>query len=189
MFQRGFKTRCEDLSLHVRQQLKVLPEAPLVPERLAEYLGVILWSLQDIAGLASDVRQRLEGVWSDEWSALTLVDGTSPVIVFNAAHSRRRRSSTLMHEFAHLMLEHTPGNMFFGQNGLALRTYEPNQESEANWLAGCLLLPRAALVAARKVGMSEEELCDRYGVSSEMTRFRINATGVDRQLAASDSRR
>jgi Zn-dependent peptidase ImmA (M78 family) len=129
------------------------------------------------------VRARLEGEFSSEWSAVTIVAGPNPVIVFNSSHSRRRRASTLMHELAHILLDHTPGNMFFG-GGMALRTYDPAQEAEADWLAGCLLLPREALLAARKAGDSDEALCERYCVSSEMLRFRINATGVDRQLGA-----
>jgi Zn-dependent peptidase ImmA (M78 family) len=78
--------------------------------------------------------------------------------------------------------------MFFGASGLALRTYDPAQESEADWLAGCLLLPREALLEARKRGVTDEELCGRYGVSGDMLRFRINATGVERQLGVGERR-
>ena len=187
-FPRGFKTRCEALSLQVRSRLRLRPEAVLAPEALAEDLGVALWSPQDLSGLPGDVRRRLEGESRDEWSAVTISADTNPVIVFNPTHGRRRRASTLMHELAHVLLEHTPGNMFFGPSGLALRTHNPDQESEAAWLAGCLLLPRDALLAARKRGASDEEICESYGVSRDMLRFRINATGIDRQLGAARRR-
>lgn len=183
-FPRGFKTRCEALSLQIRHRLGVGPGDVMEPEALAAYVGVTLWTLQELASLTASVRSRLEGEFSSEWSAVTIVAGSNPVIVFNSSHSRRRRASTLMHELAHILLDHMPGNMFFGAGGMALRTYDPAQESEADWLAGCLLLPREALLAARKVGDSDEELCERYCVSSDMLRFRINATGVDRQLGA-----
>lgn len=182
VFQRGFKTRCEGLSLQVRHRLRVAPEEELPPETLAEDLGVTLWSCRDIAGLAPDVRDRLEGALKDEWSAVTIMAGPKPAIVFNASHSRRRRVSTLLHEMAHVLLDHTPGNMFFGANGLALRTFDQAQESEADWLAGCLILPREALLSARRRGLSNEEICARYSASEDMLRFRLNSTGVDRQL-------
>jgi len=184
VFQRGFKTRCEGLSLQVRHRLRIAPDEELPPERLAEDLGVTLWSCQDIAGLAPDVRDRLEGAFKGEWSAVTIMTGPKPVIVFNTSHSRRRQVSTLLHEMAHVLLDHTPGNMFFGANGLALRTFDKTQESEADWLAGCLLLPRDALLSARKRRLTNEEICERHSASEDMLRFRLNATGVDRQVQA-----
>jgi hypothetical protein len=183
-FPRGFKTRCEALSLQVRNRLRLRLEDVLTPEALAEDLGVALWSPNEIGGLTGEVRGRLEGEDRDEWSAVTIGVETNPVIVFNSAHSRRRKASTLMHELAHVLLDHAPGNMFFGPGGIALRTHDPDQESEADWLAGCLLLPRDALLAARKRGVPDEEICESYGVSRDMLRFRINATGIERQLGA-----
>ena len=67
-------------------------------------------------------------------------------------------------------------------SGMALRTHNEEQEQEANWLAGCLLLPREALILIRRKGTSDEEACSEYGVSPAMLRFRINVTGVDVQL-------
>jgi IrrE N-terminal-like domain len=67
-------------------------------------------------------------------------------------------------------------------SGLALRTYNEEQEQEADWLAGCLLLPRDALLAIRRRRLSDEEICSEYGVSPAMLRFRLNITGVDVQL-------
>jgi hypothetical protein len=133
-FPRGFKTRCEALSLQIRHQLHVGPGDVLEPETLAAFVGVTLWTMQELDSLTASVRGRLEGEFSSEWSAVTIVAGSNPVIVFNSSHSRRRRASTLMHELAHILLDHTPGNMFFGAGGMPLRTYDPAQESEADWL-------------------------------------------------------
>src|ERR1700694_402211 len=46
-----------------------------------------------------------------------------------------------------------------------------DQEQEADWLAGCLLLPRDALLAIRRRRLSDEETCSEYGVSPAMLRF------------------
>jgi Zn-dependent peptidase ImmA (M78 family) len=68
------------------------------------------------------------------------------------------------------------------KSGTALRTHNEEQEEEANWLAGCLLLPREALMFIRRGRMSDEGACSHYGVSLAMLRFRFNVTGVDVQL-------
>ena len=66
--------------------------------------------------------------------------------------------------------------------GIALRTHNEEQEDEANWLAGCLLLPRDVLLAIRRKRLLDEEACAEYGVSLAMLRYRFNVTGVDVQL-------
>ena len=94
-----------------------------------------------------------------------------------------RYSSDVMHELAHLLLGHQPSTMFFAANGdVALRGYDGSAEEEANWLAAALLLPREALVWARKSPPSSQEICELYGVSNQMLSFRTSVTGIDRQF-------
>ena len=88
-----------------------------------------------------------------------------------------------MHELAHLVLGHQPSTFFFSGDGdLALRGYDESAEEEADWLAAALLLPREALVWARRKRWSYPEICEHFGVSQKMVRFRTGVTGVDRQL-------
>jgi Zn-dependent peptidase ImmA (M78 family) len=68
------------------------------------------------------------------------------------------------------------------KSGLAIRTHNDEQEEQANWLAGALLLPREALLGIRRRGMLDEDACREYGVSAAMLKFRLNVTGVDVQL-------
>jgi Zn-dependent peptidase ImmA (M78 family) len=57
-------------------------------------------------------------------------------------------------------------------------TCNPEQEQEATWLAGCLLLPRALLLREAYAGTSAEAIATKYQVSQEMARFRLNTSGV-----------
>jgi Zn-dependent peptidase ImmA (M78 family) len=68
------------------------------------------------------------------------------------------------------------------QSDIVLRTHNKEQEDEANWLAGCILLPRDALLRVRCIKLTDDQICVEYGVSPAMLRFRINATGVDAQV-------
>ena len=66
--------------------------------------------------------------------------------------------------------------------GLALSP--DGKEQEANWLAGCLLLPRQLLYAAVRRGYGAADIADTYRVSEQMAAFRLRTTGVLRQLGA-----
>jgi len=183
MFRRGFKTWSEQTSLRARQRLKLSASSPLDPFRLAELLGVFVLQPEELSELGDDIRSRLASVHSDCWSAITVSDGNCHLIVTNSSHAKTRLNSSLAHELAHIILGHEPSMMFMSSNtGMALRTYNEDQEEEANWLGSCLLLPREALVAIRRRARPDEDACAEYGVSPAMLRFRLNVTGVAAQL-------
>jgi Zn-dependent peptidase ImmA (M78 family) len=68
--------------------------------------------------------------------------------------------------------------------GLTFFTCDPEEEQEANWLAGCLLLPRRLLYLAARRGLRGTEIAQEYNVSEQMASFRLRTTGVLRQLGA-----
>ena len=190
MFRRGFKTWSERTSLRVRQKLNLPPISPLDPLKLADMLGVLVLQPSDLTELPEDIRHRLVTVHRDSWSAITVSNGSCHLVVTNPSHAKTRLNSSLAHEIAHIILGHEPSMMFMSpKSGMALRTYNEDQEQEANWLAGCLLLPREALVLIRRSGKSENDACSEYGVSAAMLRFRFNVTGVDAQLRYARDRR
>jgi Zn-dependent peptidase ImmA (M78 family) len=60
--------------------------------------------------------------------------------------------------------------------------YQPNQEAEADWLAGALLLPRVALLSIVHRAIPHPTAMLTYGVSEDMLRMRLDRTGVNLQL-------
>ena len=180
MFRRGFKTSSEETALKIRRKLKLAPHAPVDPAAVARILAVPVLLLEELSELPNEVCLRLKQDHSDAWSAITVSDGNRHLIVLNPTHATTRTKSSLAHEVAHLILGHEPSMMFMTpQSGVSLRTYNKDQEDEANWLAGCILLPREALLHARRLGLSNDQICGQYEVSPAMCRFRLNATGVD----------
>lgn len=181
--ERGFKSRCEEMSRSLRAELGLDPASPLPAERLASYLGVYLWSIEDLGLAPADVKQLVHDD-PDSWSAITVSAADRDAIILNPNHRRGRYSSDVMHELAHLLLGHDPSTMFFaGQENLALRGFNKAAEEEANWLAGALLLPRDALVRLRAHNRAKDVMCDEFGVSRQMMEFRMRVTGVERQFA------
>ena len=180
--ERGFKSRCEEMSRRLRIELGLAPVDPLTVERLATHLGVSVWSVSDIGISEDDLGQLIE-VDKDSWSAITVSVLDKDAVVYNPTHSEGRHSSNVMHELAHLVLGHDPTTMFFiGEGELALRGYDSSIEQEADWLAGALLLPRVALAHITRRRLSVDAACEIYRVSKQMLNYRLRITGVNRQF-------
>jgi Zn-dependent peptidase ImmA (M78 family) len=67
--------------------------------------------------------------------------------------------------------------------GTLLKNYDKVQEEEADWLSGCLLLPRDALIAIKRRQIEVATSATEYGVSVKMLNYRMAASGVNRQFA------
>lgn len=183
MLARGFKTRGENMSLQLRRELNLRSIDPLSPIDLANHLNVAVWKPEDVLGFSAQARGVLLGKGKDEWSAVTITYGGTDIIVHNSSHSPTRQSSDLMHELSHILLDHEPSKMLFSKDiKVVLRDFNQDQEDEASWLSGCLLLPREALLFIRRTRMNTTEACRRYAVSHELLTYRMNMTGVNYQL-------
>ena len=183
MFKRGFKTWCETIAKEKRRALNVPLTAALDPRLVARSMRVAVRYVADIPNLASGTLEQLTIEDADVWSALTLCHNGSYLVVLNPAHSKPREANTLMHELAHLIIGHKPARLDITSDGLMiLSTYDKQKEEEANWLAAALLLPREALMDSRLRGLSDQQAATMYGCSQKLFRFRIQTTGVDRQL-------
>lgn len=182
MFRRGFKSWCERTAVSLRTQRGLSPFAPLAARLLAEELSVEVLSPSELEDLNGECVQRLVTEHSDNWSAITIPSTGKPLVVYNPAHSPARQNSDLMHELSHILLNHEPGMTFVDPNsGLAVRAHEKSQEEEASWLAGCLLLPRDALLKIKRMNWTPQQACETYLVSPQMLAYRMNTSGVNIQ--------
>lgn len=183
MFARGFKSWCENVTVLQRKALGLAPSAPLDAYLLARHLGIEVLNAEQVPGLDSQSLRVLLREDPDSWSAVTLSVGPRDLVILNSAHSGGRPASNLMHELAHVVIGHEPARIDVTEDRLLLlNTYDRQQEDEANWLAGCLLLPRDALFAIRRRRLTERTAAHEYGVSIAMLRYRLNVSGVDFQL-------
>ena len=183
MFARGFKTWSENVAVQQRRDLGLRATDPLDPHRLAKHLGITVWNVENIPGLDPRSRRILLHDDADSWSAVTITFASQDLIILNSAHRGARPASDLMHELAHIVIGHKPGRIDVSPDGLLiLNTYDAQQEDEATWLAGALLLPRPALMLVRRTAMPLTAALQKYGVSAEMFNYRLRMTGVDSQL-------
>jgi Zn-dependent peptidase ImmA (M78 family) len=179
---RGFKAQAERSAAIARNALGVAENAPIDPWAYAEHLGVRILSLYDL-GLSEKDIQQLTTIDGESWSAMTLqLDGKFAVVV-NPAQAITRQRNDLMHELAHVELEHTPVRVEASGSGLLLLSdYSEEQEQEADWLAAALLLPREGLVRLRSARLSAIDIANHYGVSQALCEWRLRMTGVDVQM-------
>ncbi len=189
MLRRGFKSQCERRSVETRKRLALTSVCPLSGFKLAADLQISVWNLEDIDCIETRDVTQLTQTDSDSWSALTLRLSDNYFVVYNPSQSESRINSVVMHEMSHIMLGHELVAAGMTSDGhLIPSQYDQDQEDEADWLAGTLLLPRPALMHVRKKGLSDVEIRNNYKVSNDMLQWRIRMTGVDYQLANANRR-
>lgn len=192
MFERGYKAWCERYSTAIRAELGLAADAPLNSFELAKHLGIRVWSPRDIPGLSEEtltVLLRNDGKTASCWSAVTLVVGNKVVVILNTSHSPARQASDLTHELAHRIRGHEAQRVDISEGGiLLLSNYDKLQEDEADWLSGCLLLPREALLSIKRRELAESDAGAEFGVSARMLSYRMSMTGVLRQYPSAMAR-
>lgn len=182
-FDRGFKSWAERTALAFRRTFELRSSDPLDTLQLSKHLDVKLITPNDVTGLPANCLQQLLVIDKDGWSAVTLSKSDKHTVIYNPRHSEGRRSSDIMHELSHLIIGHEPSKLILSPDGgTVLRSHDPKQEDEASWLAGCLLLPREALVHIIRVRMPDPVVCSSYKVSNDLLRYRLNITGVTYQM-------
>lgn len=182
VLRRGFKSEAEEIAKRVRAELGMSAAQSVAPEVLAELLGIEIRAGDEL--IARERFVELKQIQHDAFSACTFRPSADRVVVvYNPLSAKSRRRSDLAHEIAHILLDHelsrveTLGDVTF-------LSCDAIQEEEAVWLSGCLLLPRALLLAEVRRGSNEKEIARKCGVSENMARYRLNVTGVVKQNQA-----
>ncbi len=179
-FRRGFKSEAENLSIYYRKKLSLNDHDPLSAFDLALHLNLDIWSPDQIPGIAPQHLSTLVNPpGSEHWSAITLgITDVPSTIIYNTSHSESRIQSDIMHELAHVLLGHKMEEIDTSL-GLPLRKYDQSQEDEAEWLGGCLQLPKAALIRYYVYkNYSIEQIAQTFKASIQMTKYRVGVSGV-----------
>ncbi len=184
-FPRGFKTEAEEISRDLRSELGLTTHDRLDPAALAAHLLIPVMMVSQLPQ-SSARNWFLRGPGQSDFSAVTAyLTASKRFIVVNDAHSDGRQSNSICHELAHIVLGHTPDSP---REGGRDRDWNPQQEREADWLGGSLLVPRDAAMASARRGLTNRAVAAQFGVSEALATMRMNATGA-RLVAARVSAR
>jgi len=182
----GFKAQAERLSLELRAEQSLTASCKLLPRVFLASIGITIWEPKEIPGIDHAHVIQLTETDPDSWSGCTIKENGHTAIIINPTHPITRQANTLMHEWSHIKLRHKPNRVDRSPNGLLLLSdYPKDIEDEADWLAGALLLPREGILQSRKQGLTAERIAQHYGVSKDLTNWRLRMTGVNKQVSAS----
>lgn len=173
---RGFKSEAERRATEIRERLGCGDNDPVPLDALARDLGVRMVSADRLVPI--EQLEELQELQADAFSAATfrLSDGRR-IVVYNPLHSPGRTRSNQAHELAHITLGHTLRTVeTVGDQSFV--TCDVEQEEEADWMGGCLLLPRPLLLRAAYEGKTAAQIAEEHSTSETMARFRLNASGV-----------
>ena len=176
---RGFKASANRIALGLRRQMGLAETAPIDLGRLAERLGLSVVPISAFGDACPEAVAQLTQYDAGAFSALLLpLYKGRRIILFNDANSPGRRNSDLAHEVSHVLLAHPPRSLF---DGSGCRNFDRDMEAQANCLASHILIPNEA---ARNIVYSRRDpgaVCAAYGVSRDMLKYRLNASGAQKQ--------
>ena len=167
-----FRQRCEVITTEQRILIQLKAFERLPANTLAAKLGATVLTPDQFPNLPAEQVQRL--LASDEWSGAIVCDRPL-IIVYNPLHADTRYESNVMHEIAHVLLNHKRVG-FDPLTGLPKR--QQINEDEATYLGGCLQIPKRGLLWATQRKMLLSEIAVYFGASEAMVQFRSNVTNV-----------
>lgn len=181
---RGFPTEAKRLADEVRSEIGLAPSAALNPWHLAEHLAVPIWTLSSYRARGPAACDLLLGAELASFSAMVAKVGHRRVVIHNDGHGVPRQHANICHELAHVLLFHDGKTLEGGW-----LEYDADQEDEAKWLGGVLLVTDEACLAACRADVPLTRAAADLGVSEELMRWRRNKSGAEVRVRRERARR
>lgn len=170
---RGMKSYSIRLALEIRNEFNLPVEGQFDPYEFAHEYGIPVVALGELKGPARDYFYDPK---NGTLSGALVKNGNGFVILDNDSHPTTRRRATISHEISHFLFEHEFSRALESNvRGCGLGA---SQEEEANFLSGELLIPTDGAIRHALKGRSNEQVARFHGVSVELARWRMNASGA-----------
>ncbi len=100
-------------------------------------------------------------------------------IYIETSDSPKRKQFTIAHEIGHFILHQTKEReVFYRTQFLNIDTQDVKEETEANWFAASLLMPKPTFLKYWKIIPDESALADIFGVSPVAVHWRAVNLGL-----------
>ncbi len=103
------------------------------------------------------------GKYGNEISGV--IQSKPPVIFLNKNHSKERQTFTLAHELGHYVLHKGNGKLRIDKYNYGANTKEAKEETEANYFAASLLMPKDEFLLIWGRAETAKEVSQYFGVS------------------------
>ncbi len=173
---RGFKAQANRISVGLRKQLGLNAHDPINLEEVAARRQIQIKPLSVLKVPEISTLLRHDKQIS---AILVKMDYGKKFIFYNPHHHINRVNSSIAHEIAHDLLGH-PAVPLFSKTGT--RNYDRQIEEEAGWLGPTLLISDRAALHILREQMSMKVATDLYGVSEQLMRMRLGASGATKRV-------
>lgn len=183
----GFKAHATRFALEVRSEVGLDAYALLDPRLVTEKYGIPVYCVRDME-CSPEVHEYFA---SDTHKVSAMLvphpNGRSRMILENDWHTEARRTNSIAHEIAHVLLEHSFKTALLSADGCHESTSDVEQE--ATHLGAEMLIPTKAAHRWASLGHSNMQVAQHHGVSLELATMRMNASGARKRAAHAQSRR
>jgi len=172
----GYREYAVTVAEKVRTNLGLTAYDRIDMFKLATYYGITVVRFDEIDCGDAPLEHFTTTRWQQLSGYILPVDENYLLMSINHLHPEERIRSTMGHETSHVILNHE-FNLLLTEEKICAGGSK-DQEDEADWLGGELLLPRKAARRAVFNKISIEQVRQHFGVSIEMARWRINICGA-----------
>lgn len=170
------QVRMREVAIEERSDLGLGSIDALDPYDLCAEHGISVYALTEFQeehpeAVAHFTQDRVKA-----WSAALLPIGSGRVIIENDRHAPVRRRSSIAHELSHHLLEHHFDSVVLGEDHA--RQFDEQQEKEAKFLSGELLVPQAAALRMAYDKWNNEQVAAKYGVSVQFAQMQMKGPRV-----------
>lgn len=172
------QARMREVATEERRGLGLDSQEPLDPYALAKEHGIPVYSLTELLDYDLDpaTRDHFYTARTKSWSAALIPLGSTRIIVENDAHAPVRRRANIAHEIGHHLLEHCFQDVILGEDHE--RQFDKDQERQANFISGELLVPEEAARQAAYVNWDNVKVAQFFDVSEQFAQMRMKGARV-----------
>jgi Zn-dependent peptidase ImmA (M78 family) len=183
MIQRWTQDKMKQVATEERGWLGLGQMDRLDPYALAREHGIPVYPIDELPDeyCSEDAVAHFTLGRTGVWSAALVRVATGRLILENTGHAEVRRRSSVAHELSHHLLEHGFDDVLLADDGC--RKVDTRKETEANFLAGELLIPYPAALKAAFAEKTNDEVAATYGVSVQFAQMRMKGARVHAQRA------
>lgn len=176
----GFKAQAERYGEEYRKKCNLSIFAKLDAFDLAKVLNVKFYTPAEVLGNIHTSCLEILTNGDTQFNALYLkLKSNEKIIIYNDSHPKSRQQSSIMHELAHIILEHEiPDKALEVLLKYNLPYINEEQEEQAKFLGGCLQLNKPTLLLARKENWSDVQIAEKYLCSVDMVKYRKKCLGL-----------
>lgn len=175
---RWTQAQMREIAQEERAGLELGPFDPFDPYALAKEHGIGVYTLGSLRkfNIGTEAFRHFTVRASSAWSAALVPFGSARIIIENESHALVRRRSNIAHQLGHYLLEHPFDSVILDEDHK--RQFDDQQEKQATFMAGELLIPLAAAERMAFDGWDNARVAEAYGVSKQFAQMQMKGQRV-----------